>query len=318
MTVPAPGLASDLEVIEFASQTLQAGQGAALATIVGVDGPFSRPLGAQLAIAEGGTFAGSISGGCLENALCEEAVQALQAGVNKTLRYGEGSPFVDVRLPCGGGLDIFLDTHLNPATLTEAIRLGHARKPFSLAIDTSASGEAMNLTGPSSDEPSSRFTREFLPTVRLVLAGRGWEIVALSQAAHQVGYEVAVLSQEAATLEYCRPFARTLTSLQTPARAPDLELDAQSAFVCLFHEHEWEIALLTDALRSPAFYIGALGSRQTSQARLPVLRDRGLTDTELDRLHGPLGLFHAQAPHTLAISALSEIMSKLPVRAAAR
>ena len=310
MSVAAPGLVTDLDVLAFAQKALQSGQRAALATIVGLDGPFSRPLGAQLAILDNGSFVGSISGGCLETALCEEARDAIANGVNKLLRYGQGSPFLDVRLPCGGGLDILVDTHLEAAVLDQALDAGRSRRDFALSIDIGSAQQAMRMADTERSGSAKTFIRKYQPVIRTVLAGRGWEIVALSQLAHEAGYEVSVLSQEAATLEYCRPFANKLIALNTPQRVPEFSLDRHSAFVSLFHEHEWEIALLEHALASSAFYVGALGSRQTSAVRMEQLVERGAGKDQLERLRGPIGLFHAQAPRALAVSTLAQIMSE--------
>lgn len=311
MSLSAPGLASDHEVLRFALRTLEVDQLVALATVVGVDGPFSRPIGAQLAIASDGTFVGSISGGCLETALCTEAQTALADSENKLLRYGEGSPFHDVRLPCGGGIDLFLDTHVAPTVLSEVLNAVERREERSIAIDTtSASGPAMSIVRTGQTEVASElFVRSFRPRPRIVLAGRGWEIVALSELVSAAGYELAVLSQEPATLEYCKQFTDDLVRLTTPGRSPELKFDKQTAFVCLFHEHEWEVGLLEQAVRSDAFYVGALGSKQTSETRRELLGQRGLVSAEVDKIHGPLGLFHAQSPRALAISALAQIMS---------
>lgn len=306
----APGLVTDLDVLAFAQKALRSGQRAALATIVGLDGPFSRPLGAQLAILENGSFVGSISGGCLETALCEEARNAIAKGENKLLRYGQGSPFIDVRLPCGGGLDILVDTRLQAEVLDQALDAGRSRRDFVLAIDLGADPLSIRMAESTEGAASGTFFRKYHPVVRTVLAGRGWEIVALSQLACEAGYEVSVLSQEAATLEYCRPFASELIALNTPQRVPDFLLDRHSAFVSLFHEHEWEIALLEHALASSAFYVGALGSRQTSAVRKEQLLERGVARDQLERLRGPIGLFHAQAPRALAVSTLAQIMSE--------
>ncbi len=93
----------------------------------------------------------------------------------------------------------------------------------------------------------------------------------MSQLAQTADVELVVASQEAATLEFCRPYADQLIQLTMPNAAPKLPLDAHTAVACLFHEHEWEAPLLLDALRSPAFYVGALGSRQTQQRRVETL-----------------------------------------------
>ena len=120
--------------------------------------------------------------------------------------------------------------------------------------------------------------------------------------------EIVVASQEQATLDFCAPFADQLIPLTVPAATPPMPLDENTAVACLFHEHEWEARLLLGALRSPALYVGALGSRQTHKRRLEILAALGATPEELGRLKGPIGLFYSRDPKTLAVSALAEIL----------
>lgn len=303
-----PGLTGDLDVLAFAEAELAAGRPAALITIVSLDGPFSRPLGAQLAVAGDKRFAGSISGGCLEQALTEEAQIAMKEGTNRTLRYGTGSPYLDVRLPCGGGIDLYVDVNVDRALLQSAIALGRARRSFSLLFDPTSTRSSLRIEEQNVQARPGEFVRRFDPKLRIVLAGRGWEIVAMSQLAQTADVELVVASQEPATLEFCRPYAHELIQLTVPKATPKLPLDAHTAVACLFHEHEWEGPLLLDALRSEAFYIGALGSRQTHRRRVEVLEALGATTDEIARLKGPLGLFPSQDPRSLAVSALAEIV----------
>lgn len=306
---PPPGLAGDLDVLAFAEAELTAGRPAALATIIALDGPFSRPLGAQLAIAADRRFSGSISGGCLEQALTEEAADAIAQGACRVVRYGTGSPYLDVRLPCGGGLDIHIDPAPPLDVLRQALAAGRNRQVFGLGFDPAAEHSTLGLTDPDSAASSNRFVRRFQPRLRLVLAGRGWEIVAMSRHARMLDCEIVVASQENATLDFCQPFADQLVKLTTPAAVPSLPLDADTAVASLFHEHEWEAALLLDALRSPAFYVGALGSRQTAERRIETLRELGAGPDDIARLRGPIGLFPARDPQSVALSALAEIVS---------
>ena len=304
-----PGLAGDIDVLRFALEETEAGRPSALVTITGLDGPFSRPLGAQLAVAQDGRFVGSISGGCLERALAAEAQGAIDARQNRRLRYGEGSPFLDVRLPCGGGIDLHVNVHTRREVLADAVARGEARLPFALAVDPESRTAGMVMADPPM---RGAFMRVFPPRLRIVLAGRGWEIVAMTRLARLWDCEVIVASQEAATLQYCRPLADKLIQLTTPANAPSLPLDSHTAMACLFHEHEWEAPLLLDALRSPAFYVGALGSRQTHETRLMTLRELGAGPDDLLKLKAPIGLFPSRDPRGLALSALAEIMSLQP------
>jgi xanthine dehydrogenase accessory factor len=313
-----PGLSGDLDVLAFAEAELAAGKPAALVTITGLDGPFSRPLGAQLAVAGDKRFAGSISGGCLEQALTEEAQIAMKEGSNRTLRYGEGSPYLDVRLPCGGGIDLYVDVDVNRDVLARAVALGRARKPFSFLFDPASKRSTLRIEENEVRPQPGEFERRFEPKMRIVLAGRGWEIVAMSQLARTADAEIVVASQERATLDFCRPYADQLVPLTTPKTVPRLPLDEHTAVACLFHEHEWEAALLLDALRSPAFYIGALGSRQTHARRVETLEALGAGKEDIARLKGPIGLFASHDPRSLAVSALAEIVAVRTGKGAAR
>jgi xanthine dehydrogenase accessory factor len=304
-----PGLTGDLDVLAFAEAELAAGRPAALVTIVGLEGPFSRPLGAQLAVAGDKRFAGSISGGCLEQALTEEAQIAMKEGANRTLRYGVGSPYLDVRLPCGGGIDLYVDVDVDRNILGRAITLGRARKPFSLLFDPASKRSTLRIEESEVRAALGEFERRYEPRMRIVLAGRGWEIVAMSQLARTADAEIVVASQEKATLDFCQPYADQLIPLTTPKSIPKLPLDADTAVACLFHEHEWEAALLLDALRSPAFYVGALGSRQTHARRVEMLEALGASKGDIARLRGPIGLFASHDPRSLAVSALAEIVA---------
>lgn len=313
-----PGLASDLDVLVFAEAELAAGRPAALVTITGLDGPFSRPLGAQLAVAGDKRFAGSISGGCLEQALTEEAQLAMREGTNRMLRYGRGSPYIDVRLPCGGGIDLHVDASPDLELLRKAVALGRARKTYSLAFDPSSQRSSLRLIGSEAGATPKEFVRRFEPRLRIVLAGRGWEIVAMSQMAQTANVDLVVASQEPATLDFCKPYANETIRLTTPIAAPSLPFDEYTAVACLFHEHEWEAPLLLDALRSPAFYVGALGSRQTHQRRIETLQALGAGPDDLARLKGPIGLFASHDPRSLAVSALSEIIKEWTSRGGGR
>jgi len=304
-----PGLTGDIDVLAFAEAELAAGRPASLVTITGLDGPFSRPLGAQLAVADDKRFVGSISGGCLEQALTEESQIAIREGTNRVLRYGTGSPYLDVRLPCGGGIDLHVDVNLDRGLLQKAIALGRARKTFSLVFDPSSKQSSLRLEEGKPSGQAGEFVRTFEPRLRVLLAGRGWEIVAMTRIARTADCEIVVASQEAATLDFCRPFADQLIPLTVPAATPPLPLDAHTAVACLFHEHEWEAPLLLDALRGPAFYVGALGSRQTHERRLETLQALGAGPDDIARLKGPIGLFASRDPKSLAVSALAEILA---------
>ncbi len=124
------------------------GERCALVTLVGVDGNAPRAEGAQMAVCESGRWAGYISGGCLEQAIAIEAVDAIKAGKPKLLRYGKGSPFLDIRLPCGSGLDVFVQPMRDAALIQDMSERMERRQPFALRIDlASGGGQLQALAG---------------------------------------------------------------------------------------------------------------------------------------------------------------------------
>lgn len=302
------GLADDHDILEFLAAELSAGRPAVLATIVGLAGGFSRPLGAQIAIAGDKRFLGGISGGCLETAVAAEATAAIEARASRLVRYGEGSPYLDIRLPCGGSVDLFVDVLSNEAPIAPALQAIRDRKRFAFEFNPQQTKSTLQLTEFDASAGPARFVRPVKPRLRLVLAGRGWEVVALARQAAAFGVEVLVASQEAATLSYCDQVAHQAIALTTRTTGLPFAVDEDTAVVCLFHEHEWEVPILRDALHSGAFYIGALGSRQAHAARVEALRASGVEPALIDRVRGPIGLFASREPATIALATLSEIL----------
>lgn len=307
MTTP-PGLAREIDILDFVVRELAIRRRAALVTIVGLDGPFSRPVGAQLGVAFDRRFVGSVSGGCLETAVVEAAVAAMQKGESCLVRFGKGSPFIDVRLPCGGGLDLFIDVRPNAKTLQEIVTRLRARQTAELEIDFSfAVGPGAAASAALTSQSDTPFVRRFLPCARIVVAGRGWEVVSMARSLETLDCDLVIASQESATLDECASYVAERIPLKTPSSVPDLRLDRHSAFVSMFHEHEWEPQLLLSALKSPAFYVGALGSRKTHEQRKQELSALGATSAEIARIRAPIGLFSARDPALIALSAAAEV-----------
>lgn len=257
--------------------------GGALCTVTAIDGSWSRRLGAQLAVLPDGSTRGSLSDGCLEKALASEA---LMAGEARVLRYGQGSPFLDIRLPCGSGIEVMVDPAPDRARLHAACADLAARKPANLAIG---------------DTPQGAFTRRFLPKLRLIVLGSGPEVTALVRLARAQGIECLVGSPAG------DPDADLALSL---GAAPDLPVDPWTGIAVLFHDHEWERGLLPWALGTSAFYVGAQGGRGARETRAAMLAEAGW-NAEDPRLRSPIGLFaHARTPSVLALSILAEIVAE--------
>lgn len=248
--------------------------GTALCTIVGIEGSFSRRLGAQLAILPDGSFAGSLADGCLEAQLRADCREAKSPRVQ---RYGRGSEKVDFRLPCGGGLDILID----PAP---------DRKACALVVSALAERRTAALRLPAA---SPMEIRPYIPRLVVRVFGETAEVEVLQKLSAAAGIA-------------CEPVNMSSLSLgRTSGLRP---ADRWTAVVMLFHDHEWEAALLEEALASDAFYVGAQGGRNARSARLTELARRGLGAEALARLRIPIGCpSGSRSPQALALSVLAEV-----------
>ena len=142
------GAATSLEILRFMAEADRRGLRAALVTITGLTGSSSRPVGTLMGVAEDGCFAGSFSGGCIEAAVVAEAVEAIRDGRPRQVRYGAGSPYIDIRLPCGGGVDLLFQPTPDPDVIRQAVSCLEERQPLALA--QGASGGLHILAGPPS------------------------------------------------------------------------------------------------------------------------------------------------------------------------
>ncbi len=248
--------------------------GVGLCTIVGIEGSFSRRLGAQLAVHPGGAITGSLADGCLEKQLASEVAAASRPVVK---RFGAGSDLIDFRLPCGSGLDVLIDPEPDRAACRAVVERLDAREPTALALRCPELSE-----------------RRYIPALRLLLFGEGPELDALTALAATAGVEVDAHGKDALSLG---------------RRPAGLAADPWTATVLLFHDHEWEQAILEWALETPAFFIGAQGGFEARRARLGRLTEGGATIDEVRRIRSPIGAIgHSREPGVLALSVLAEIV----------
>lgn len=251
--------------------------GAGLCTIVGIEGSFSRRLGAQLAVAPDGTVTGSLADGCLERQL---AAEVLAGGKRRVLRFGAGSPLIDFRLPCGSGLDVLVDPAPDLAACMAALAALDRRQAASVAL------------------PIGPLAHRFLvPALRLVLFGEGPELEALALLGRTAGLQVETFGKDAGD---------GLSLGQAPQ---GVAADAWTAVILLFHDHEWEQAILQWALGTPAFFIGAQGGRPAREERTARLLGVGVSPEQVARVKSPIGVVqHSREPVALALSILASVV----------
>jgi xanthine dehydrogenase accessory factor len=297
---PEPGAAflSDdaMDILAFAAKSMTEGYAAALVTLVEIHGGAARAIGAQMAVREDGLYCGFVSGGCTEAAVAAEAMLALQKGLDRNIRLGEGSPFFDIVLPCGGGITLAIHVLRDAAVLHHALMALQRRIPVRLRYDGGARALALEAGEGKTGWDGDVFVRAYRPRERLVLAGTGLETGAVVQVAAASGYEVLLLDRG-----------------KVPAED---QLDRDTAIALLFHDIDRELALLECALASNAFYIGALGSRRTHGKRCAALRHHGYGDADLARIKAPIGIFDkARDARTLALSIVADVaQARLQVR----
>lgn len=289
----------DHSIIRLLIDGAEQGIEGVLVTLTGIEGGSSRGIGAQMAVLADGRSAGSFSGGCVEAAVIAEAQDVLTQGYGRTVRYGIGSPYLDIRLPCGGGIDLLFTPRPDPAVLARLLDRLDQRKAAVLRL--SEGGAAM------SDTPGAQgFQRAYAPSLRLVALGHGEDLTALLRLARAFGIMVEAYAPATDRLASAEPGVQLLASRTA---LPELAGDPWTAFVFLFHDHDWEEQLLPHALAHEGFYHGAVGSARTHRARLAGLRTIGVPQASLDALRGGIGLIPAtRDPATLALSILGELV----------
>lgn len=310
------GLDGDDPAVAFAllESGRQRGLDGVLISIVGIDGGAPRALGSHMAVLADGSYVGYISGGCVEASVAGEALNVLAGGKDAVLRFGRNSPFMDIRLPCGGGIDLHMHVRPDPAMVSEALDAIARRESFAIDFVPKAN-RATLVRDADPDQPSDwhngAFRRRYLPRTRLTLVGRGLEFEAMMRVGRAAGLDVAALSPDEHGLAVAQSLGIAATRLASLDHVPPMPVDRWTAVVFLFHDHDWESALLGQALATEAFFIGALGSTRTQARRKEHLLSAGFPADDVARVRGPIGLFGpTRDASSLSLSVLAEIAAE--------
>ncbi|MDG1240206.1 MAG: XdhC family protein [Planktomarina sp.] len=286
------------DILAATLDLMRSGEPCALVTSLNIEGGAAREIGSLAVISGTGDMIGYLSNGCIDRDIIHHGMAAIDNGQLKHLRYGAGSPYLDLKLPCGGALELVIDPAPDLAGLEAALaHLLHRQK-------TVLSFAGRN--GP--------VQIEYTPKPALILAGRGAILRTTAQLAAHMDFELHLASpdlEDLACLEELNPTTRQ--SMTSPSAAIDLAIDAYSAVLLVFHDHEWEQAILMQVTQNKPFFIGALGSRKTHAMRVERLKQAGLSETQCAQIQGPIGLVPSLRNASLiAVSALAEITAKLP------
>lgn len=300
---------SPADILRFLLDRASEGLGTVLVTLTAIEKGSSRGIGSQMAVAEDGRYAGSFSGGCIEAAVVGEALETLRNNRPSLVRFGVDSRYIDIKLPCGGGVDLLFNPHPDSEAIATIVTRLEARLPAVLRV----SEPGVQLGDPAGDGPGSgwrsdAFEVHYVPDLRIVAIGQGEDLGAFARLSHRFGADVTAITPDQTVLDLLTADDIETVELVSRTNLPTIRADAWTAIVFLFHDHDWEEALLPRALGLPAFYYGAVGSRRTHQARLAMLEASGVPEPMRRMLRGPVGLIPAtRDPATLALSILAEI-----------
>lgn len=302
----------DISVLRAAIDWRQAGHAVTLGTVVRTWGSAPRPIGAMVVIRDDGQIVGSVSGGCVEDDLVEKVVAGgIARDRPEVATYGVKTE--DAQrwgLPCGGTLQLVFEPVGADSKLIELHDLISRHELAVRELDM-ASGRATLRSGSRDD--TLTFDGNILRTVhgpryRLLLIGAGQVSQYLATMAQSLGYQVTVCDPRE---EYAAGFdvaGATFTREMPDDAVVAMNFDAHTACVALTHDPKLDDLALMEALKSPAFYVGALGSRANNDKRRLRLTEFDLSAGEIARLHGPVGLhLGSKTPPEIAVSVLAEM-----------
>jgi len=302
----------DFDVLSTALTWHEQGHRVLLGTVTHTWGSAPRPVGSMMAIRGDGHVRGSVSGGCVE----DDLIRRIQGGeLERTLPFGltygltadEAHRF---GLPCGGTLEIMMEpvsAQSRIAELLAAVRQG-LRITRTLDLDTGAATLATDSEARQTVVQDRKLIAPYGPRYRLIIIGAAQMSRYVAQFALALDYQVIVCDPRA---EYLQEW--DIPGVELSGEMPDdllmrLQLDANSAVVTLTHDPKLDDMALIEALKSPAFYIGAIGSRTNNIKRRERLALFDISAAEIDKLHGPVGLFlGARTPPEIAIAVLAEM-----------
>jgi len=326
---------SQQDILQRAQTWRSAGQGVALATVVRTWGSSPRPVGSHLAVDAQGGFVGSVSGGCIEGAVIQEAMTAIADGRPRLLDFGVTDEQAwEVGLACGGRVQVYVERLDDAASLAAVLQAQTERKAVAsvtrladgarcLLQNAQTDGE-LRLSDEQKQEALARlladrsgplqcdeglFLRVYAPAPRMLVVGAVHIAQALAPMAVLAGFAVTIIDPRSAFAAAARFPEQTLCTDWPDEALARYQPDLLSAVITLSHDPKLDDPALVAALRSDAFYIGSLGSKRTHGQRLQRLRELGFDAGALARIHAPVGLdLGGRMPAEIAVSILAQVL----------
>jgi xanthine dehydrogenase accessory factor len=292
LPTPVRAMLSDdpADILGFAVEHFQAGEAVALATLVDIRGGAARALGSHVAITADGRFCGYVSGGCIEAAVAAEAMLAMAEGRDRTVLLGDGSPFMDIILPCGGGISVAIHLLRDSAPIEDVLECLVMRRAAGLQYRPDDQSLQIAQASQRACWRGRDFITAYRPRTRLIISGESIEAQAVARLAEASGYEVILIGS-----------GTSRANLQAM-------IDPFTAAIALHHDLDRETPMLQAALDTSGFYIGAMGSTRTHRLRIDRLKVLGYTDRDLQRIKAPIGVFGpARDSSSLALSVVADV-----------
>ena len=310
-----PRYGSDREILETASGWLARGERTLLVTVARTWGASPRPVGALMAIRGDGTCSGSVSGGCVEeDLLMRYREHQLGDSFPTFIDYGiDREEATRLGLPCGGRLELLVEQLDSAAPLQRLLEKIRAGQLVTRRVCLATGEVSLHAAAPADefDYTDDYLAKVFGPRWQLLVIGDGHLARYVAQLALMLDYRVIICDPRD---DYDPDVS--IEGVERTHVMPDDAVGAyathpRSAVVALTHDPRLDDLALHDALKSPAFYVGALGSRRNSEQRSERLKSLGLTDPQLQRLHAPVGLpIGSHSPPEIAVSILAEITAE--------
>jgi xanthine dehydrogenase accessory factor len=302
----------DLEVLRKSAEWLDAGRRVLLVTVVRTWGSSPRPPGALLAVREDGHVVGSVSGGCIEDDIVERSRrEGAYVKEPKVVTYGVSAE--DARkfgLPCGGTIQLVLEPLSAASRVGELLDQIRAGKLVARTLDLE---RAEVRLGPARAADGLTFDGQTLTTVhgpryRMLVIGAGQLSKYLAQIAVGLDYQVTVCDPREEYTETWDIAGVTLVKTMPDDTVVAMKLDERCAVVALTHDPKLDDLALMEALKSAAFYVGAIGSKKNNDARRERLKEFDVSADEIARLRGPVGLYlGSKTPPEIALAILAEM-----------
>lgn len=296
----------DRRILEQAIAWREAGHRVALATVIAGWGSSPRPVGSHLAVRADGIFVGSVSGGCVESDVVTRALASLETREAEALEFGVSA--WRHGLSCGGRITVLVHPLDDVESLRSVVATMAAGRGCAIRFGITDGSTTLSSDARTAAVGNDVFVRVYSPAPRLVIAGAVHIAEHLARMAEMIGFETRVFDPRRGFAERGgfdhAPFVGWPEDFFAVHPA-----DAATAVVSLTHTGRIDHPTIVAALRSEAFYVGALGSRVTHAKRLTRLEGEGFGSADLQRIHGPVGLpIRAGSPAEIAVSILAQLI----------